>query len=118
MPLLFDQAVWGNISDMIAVQVKPEQPFKWTKKVRRNTGDLVFTQEKCCQGVPKVEVITICQVHDLIPESSRYITLLFSILIENITRRGSANQATWFYWEDLQEVQLVDCNLDLKISKS
>ena len=64
------EAVRGDVSDVIAVQVEPQQSFEGAKEVCREARELVLTKEKRCEGVSKVEVITISQIDDLIPESS------------------------------------------------
>ena len=63
------EAVGADLPDVVIVEVKPQESFERTKEVTGNVCDLIFTQKESCESVSKVEVITISQVHYLVPET-------------------------------------------------
>ena len=64
------EAVGADLPDVVIVEGKPQESFERTKEVTGNVCDLIFTQKESGESVSKVEVITISQIDDLIPESS------------------------------------------------
>ena len=54
------EAVSRNLSDMVVIEVEPQESLERTEEVMRDVDDLVLTKEQCGQSGSEVEVITIC----------------------------------------------------------
>ena len=63
------EAVPADLSDVVIVEIQPKKSFERTKEIIGNVCDLVLAQKESCECVSKVEIITISQVHYLVPET-------------------------------------------------
>lgn len=61
------QGVRCDLSDMIVVQIEPEQPLERGEEVVGDVGDLILPQKQRGQTVAKVQVIAVRQIHNLVP---------------------------------------------------
>ena len=72
------EAVRDDVSDVVVVKVQIQQSLEGAEEVTRDVGDLILTEKETCQAVTKVEVVTVRQIHDLIPENKRYLQFLLT----------------------------------------
>ena len=61
------EGVRSDLSDMVIVQIEPEQPLERGEEVVGDVGDLVLPQKQRGQAVAEVQVVTVRQIHNLVP---------------------------------------------------
>ena len=65
------QAVLGDLSDVVVVEVEPEQPLEAAEEVVGELDDLVVAEEEGGEGVPEAEEVAVGEGRDLVATTKK-----------------------------------------------